>query len=53
VQLPHHAQQSPRGSASDSIARLISINASAAKRTIPGSMPVTQPGLQPGPIGVR
>jgi peptidoglycan-N-acetylglucosamine deacetylase len=53
VQLPHHAQQSPRGSASDSIARLISIDASAAKRTIPGSMPVTQPGLQPGPIGVR
>ncbi|MDB5634839.1 MAG: polysaccharide deacetylase, partial [Tardiphaga sp.] len=54
VQVPHHAQQTPaRGSDSDSIARLISIDASAAKRTIPGSMPVTQPGLQPGPITAR
>jgi hypothetical protein len=54
VQVPHHAQQTPaRGSDSDSIARLISIDASAAKRTIPGSMPVTKPGLQPGPIMAR
>jgi hypothetical protein len=28
----------------------MSIDASAARRSIPGSMPVTRPGLQPGPV---
>lgn len=46
VQLPHHAQQTApaRGSDSDAIAKLISIDASAARRTIPGAIP---PGLHP------
>jgi peptidoglycan/xylan/chitin deacetylase (PgdA/CDA1 family) len=53
VKLPHHAQQTQPGSASDVNARQLSIDASAAKRTIPGSMPVTQQGLQPGPVMTR
>jgi len=48
--LPHHAQQLP---APDSIARPVAIEAGAARRAIPGSMPVTRPGLQPGPLGAR
>lgn len=35
--------------ATDDIARLISIDGHAARQSIPGSMPVTQPGLQPQP----
>ena len=44
----HHAEKMPPGTG-DGIARLLSIDASAARRRIPGSMPVTQPGLQPVP----
>jgi peptidoglycan/xylan/chitin deacetylase (PgdA/CDA1 family) len=46
VPLPHHAARTvapDRGD--DGIARLISLDASAAKRAIPGSAPVTQSGL--------
>jgi peptidoglycan/xylan/chitin deacetylase (PgdA/CDA1 family) len=50
VRLPRHVQQHPD---SDALARPISIEASAARRAIPGSMPVTQPGLQPGPHALR
>jgi peptidoglycan/xylan/chitin deacetylase (PgdA/CDA1 family) len=52
VQLPHHALQAVpiRAGAADPIAKLISIDASAAKRTIPGAIP---PGLQPGAVPVR
>ncbi|MDB5655104.1 MAG: polysaccharide deacetylase [Tardiphaga sp.] len=50
VRLPHHAeaQAGPEGAS-----RLISIDASAARRAIPGSMPVTRPGMQPGPLLLR
>ena len=51
MRLPHHAQ--PPHDASDTMARPISIDASAARRAIPGSMPVTQPGLQPAPHAFR
>lgn len=52
VQLPHHALQAVpiRASAADPIAKLISIDASAAKRTIPGAIP---PGLHPGAVTAR
>jgi hypothetical protein len=51
VRMPHHA---PAGyQDSDAVARPITIEASAARRAIPGSMPVTQPGLQPGPHAFR
>lgn len=50
VRLPHHVQQHQ---GFDTMARPISIEASAARRAIPGSMPVTQPGLQPGPHAFR
>lgn len=46
VPLAHHTNRSQDA---DDIARLISMDASAAKRIIPGSLPVTAPGLQPGP----
>jgi peptidoglycan/xylan/chitin deacetylase (PgdA/CDA1 family) len=46
VSLPHHADKTGEpGGGVDEIAHLISIDASAAKRTIPGSAPVTQSGL--------
>jgi peptidoglycan/xylan/chitin deacetylase (PgdA/CDA1 family) len=46
VPLPHHAEQTAEPSDGvDEIAHLIAIDASAAKRTIPGSAPVTQPGF--------
>ncbi|HVV43077.1 MAG TPA: polysaccharide deacetylase family protein [Nitrobacter sp.] len=52
--LPHHADAAaPAMPTIDEIARLISIDASAAKRTIPGSQPVTVPGLQPTPAASR
>ena len=51
VRLPHHAQAGHQGS--DAVARPITIEASAARRAIPGSMPVTQPGLQPSPHAFR
>lgn len=46
VRLPHHAQQTVpvRAAESDAIGKLISIDASAARRTIPGAIP---PGLHP------
>jgi peptidoglycan/xylan/chitin deacetylase (PgdA/CDA1 family) len=55
VPVPRHAQQPPAASPAraDNIARPISIEAGAARRAIPGSMPVTRPGLQPGPIGAH
>lgn len=51
VRMPHQAQ-TPRD-AHDTVARPISIQASDARRAIPGSMPVTRPGLQPGPLTLR
>jgi hypothetical protein len=51
VRMPHHAQAQHAGP--DAMARPISIDASAARRAIPGSMPVTQPGLMPGPLTLR
>jgi peptidoglycan/xylan/chitin deacetylase (PgdA/CDA1 family) len=46
VPLPHHAEQTAEPSDGvDEIAHLIAIDASAAKRTIPGSAPVTQSGF--------
>ena len=45
VRLPHHAERSPHAEAeNDGIARLISIDASSERRTIPGAIP---PGLSP------
>ncbi|CAN5228662.1 polysaccharide deacetylase family protein [soil metagenome] len=49
--LPRRAELAPAGNGSaEAVARLISLDASAARRSIPGSMPVTQPGLHPGPL---
>jgi peptidoglycan/xylan/chitin deacetylase (PgdA/CDA1 family) len=46
IPLQHHAEQTSQQSQGvDEIGRLISIEASAAKRTIPGSVPVTASGL--------
>ncbi|WP_299808466.1 polysaccharide deacetylase family protein [Tardiphaga sp.] len=53
VRWPHHAEQTPKHADSASVARPISIDASAARRSIPGSMPVTRPGLQPVPSTIR
>lgn len=48
IPLRHRSEKMPPANGGgDDIARLISIDASAARRGIPGSMPVTQPGLQP------
>jgi hypothetical protein len=46
IRLPHHAQQTVpvRAAESDAIGKLISLDASAARRTIPGAIP---PGLHP------
>jgi peptidoglycan/xylan/chitin deacetylase (PgdA/CDA1 family) len=53
--LQHRAERAPADNRpeADGIGRLISVDASAAKRTIPGSMPVTQPGLRPAPLTAR
>jgi len=51
VRLPHHAQI-PAHSDPDGTARPVALEA-AARRSIPGSMPVTRPGLQPGPLTLR
>ncbi|WP_445488712.1 polysaccharide deacetylase family protein [Rhodopseudomonas sp. RCAM05734] len=55
VPMPRQARQTPAASPAraDNLARPISIEAGAARRAIPGSMPVTSPGLQPGPIGAH
>jgi peptidoglycan/xylan/chitin deacetylase (PgdA/CDA1 family) len=50
VRLPHHAEAQH---GSDMTARPISVDAGAARRAIPGSMPVTHPGLLPGPLVLR
>jgi hypothetical protein len=52
VQMPHHALQAApvRASSADPIAKLISIDASSVKRTIPGAIP---PGLHPGAVTAR
>jgi hypothetical protein len=36
----------PAGNDADGMAQLISINASTSRRTIPGSLPVTELGLK-------
>ncbi len=50
-----HAEQTPtvieRGA--DAIAKLISIEAGASRRRIPGSMPIAEPGLKPVPLTAR
>jgi peptidoglycan-N-acetylglucosamine deacetylase len=52
--LSHRAElvPTPAGEAPDRIAKLIALDA-AAKRPIPGSVPVTETGLQPGPVLAR
>jgi peptidoglycan/xylan/chitin deacetylase (PgdA/CDA1 family) len=52
VALPHHAEQNVpmRGGKSDAVVRMISIEAGAARRTIPGAIP---PGLKPMRAVVR
>jgi hypothetical protein len=53
--LPHHAEQlpNPAGEGINSIEKMISLDASAARRPIPGSVPVTETGLKPGPVLAR
>jgi hypothetical protein len=51
VRLPHRAELERGGL--DGAPRLISIDAGAARRAIPGSLPVTRPGLQPAPLTLR
>ena len=55
VALPHHAERMPvpAGNGSDAITKLISIDAVASKRMIPGSMPIAEPGLKPVPLTAR
>jgi peptidoglycan/xylan/chitin deacetylase (PgdA/CDA1 family) len=43
----------PAGNGPDAIAKPISIDAVAARRMIPGSVPVTEPGLKPVPLTAR
>lgn len=53
--LPHHAEAlpNPAGEAFTGIERMISLDTSAARRPIPGSVPVTETGLRPGPVLAR
>jgi peptidoglycan/xylan/chitin deacetylase (PgdA/CDA1 family) len=53
--LPHHAERlpNPAGEAINGIEKILAPDASAAKRPIPGSVPVTETGLQPGPVLAR
>jgi peptidoglycan/xylan/chitin deacetylase (PgdA/CDA1 family) len=55
VALTHHAERMPvpAGNGMDAITKLISIDAGASKRMIPGSMPITEPGLKPVPLTAR
>jgi peptidoglycan/xylan/chitin deacetylase (PgdA/CDA1 family) len=43
----------PSGGKPDSIAKLISLDTGVANRPVPGSLPVKQTGLQPGPVMAR
>ena len=54
VRLPHHAQriERPRDVPASS-GPIIAVDASAARRTIPGSVPVTKPGLLAAPAVPR
>jgi peptidoglycan/xylan/chitin deacetylase (PgdA/CDA1 family) len=51
----HHAErtQTPVGNEADAIAKLISIHASAARRMIPGSRSIAEPGLKRVPLTAR
>jgi peptidoglycan/xylan/chitin deacetylase (PgdA/CDA1 family) len=50
----HHAERlAPAGNGPDVIAKLISVDAGASRRMIPGSVPVTEPGLKPVPLTAR
>jgi hypothetical protein len=50
----HHAERlAPAGNGTDLIAKLISVDAGASRRMIPGSVPVTEPGLKPVPLTAR
>jgi peptidoglycan/xylan/chitin deacetylase (PgdA/CDA1 family) len=51
--LQHHAEQLPAGDGVNGVEKMISLDASAAKRPIPGSVPVTETGLRPGPVLAR
>jgi peptidoglycan/xylan/chitin deacetylase (PgdA/CDA1 family) len=51
--LQHHAEQLPAGDGVNGVEIMISLDASAAKRPIPGSVPVTETGLRPGPVLAR
>jgi peptidoglycan/xylan/chitin deacetylase (PgdA/CDA1 family) len=51
--LSHHAEQLPAGDGINGVEKIISLDASAAKRPIPGSVPVTETGLRPGPVLAR
>ena len=50
-----HAERlaAPTGNGTDAIAKLISVDAVASRRMIPGSVPVTEPGLKPVPLTTR
>jgi len=50
LQLPHHAQRDLDSAAT---ARQIAVDAGSARRMIPGSAPLTPPGLRPGPVMAR
>jgi peptidoglycan/xylan/chitin deacetylase (PgdA/CDA1 family) len=55
VALTHHAERMPvpAGNDTDAMTKLISIDAGASRRMIPGSMPITEPGLKPVPLTAR
>jgi peptidoglycan/xylan/chitin deacetylase (PgdA/CDA1 family) len=55
VRPAQHAERlaAPAGNGADAITKLISVDAVASRRMIPGSVPVTEPGLTPVPLTAR
>jgi hypothetical protein len=53
VRSAQHAERLAAPGGPDTIAKLISVDAVASRRMIPGSVPVTEPGLKPVPLTAR
>jgi peptidoglycan/xylan/chitin deacetylase (PgdA/CDA1 family) len=53
VRSAQHAERLAAPGGPDTTAKLISVDAVASRRMIPGSVPVTEPGLKPVPLTTR
>jgi peptidoglycan/xylan/chitin deacetylase (PgdA/CDA1 family) len=55
VRITHHTERTPAPAAGDTdgITKLISVDASASRRMIPGSLPIAGPGLKRVPLTAR